>query len=59
MTNANTQPLNVDYQRYVKGCTDEQARAAFEKRYGYTPDEVLRDPARPWEGVKCGPVKES
>lgn len=58
MTNANTQPLGVPYHWYGYEYTDEQARAAFIKRYGYPPANVKRDPARTWEGVKCGPVKE-
>lgn len=58
MTNAKTQPLKVPYHWYGYEYTDEQASAAFLKRYGYPPAHVKRDPERKHEGVHCGPVKE-
>lgn len=45
----------VWYQGYAADATDEQAREAFERKYGHPPEKVLRDNGC----VRAGPIGES
>lgn len=47
------QPMTGDrYQGYTNDMTDDQVRAAFRKRHGVDPAEIIRDPTI----VMAGPI---
>ena len=51
---AGKEKLPIDWQAYSANTTDAQARAAFERRYGYTPGQIKRTGG----AVLAGPLKE-